>query len=351
MGFKMKSVASFKNETSVGLNRLPLGSKIQVENFNGEPREFTIVTNDSDASTTIEEAYNNEYIKSISYTKHESNLLSRGFKNYIINGGFDIWQRGTSFAGLAGSEYTVDRFRMDTKATNVSVSRAPGIKGHLYSMLLQFNSSEPCQILQKIESKYLSNKTITFRVTFKSNHNGLARLKLADGSGAVNFLLESPLIATDNTVQTITFTTTLGEISQDSLFASILFSNGDDKVSQVYLYEVQLEEGSIATPFEQRPIGLELSLCQRYYEKSNSNIAMFHYGSSTTSNRTGATVLYKVKKRITPVFTAGSLNNGNGATIVTALANNESIFIANEGVPSTTGISYMTGYEAEAEIY
>ena len=28
---------------------------------------------------------------------------------------------------------------------------------------------------------------------------------------------------------------------------------------------VQLEEGTIATPFEQRPYGLELSLCQRYY--------------------------------------------------------------------------------------
>jgi hypothetical protein len=28
---------------------------------------------------------------------------------------------------------------------------------------------------------------------------------------------------------------------------------------------IQLEQGSIATPFEQRPIGLELSLCQRYY--------------------------------------------------------------------------------------
>ena len=34
---------------------------------------------------------------------------------------------------------------------------------------------------------------------------------------------------------------------------------------------VQLEEGSVATPFEQRPYGLELSLCQRYYESSYSN--------------------------------------------------------------------------------
>ena len=30
--------------------------------------------------------------------------------------------------------------------------------------------------------------------------------------------------------------------------------------------KIQLEEGSIATPFEQRPIGLEMSLCQRYYQ-------------------------------------------------------------------------------------
>jgi hypothetical protein len=29
--------------------------------------------------------------------------------------------------------------------------------------------------------------------------------------------------------------------------------------------QVQLEEGSFATPFEQRPIGTELALCQRYY--------------------------------------------------------------------------------------
>jgi hypothetical protein len=35
-----------------------------------------------------------------------------------------------------------------------------------------------------------------------------------------------------------------------------------------YITGVQLEVGSVATPFERRPYGAELSLCQRYYQKS-----------------------------------------------------------------------------------
>ena len=35
--------------------------------------------------------------------------------------------------------------------------------------------------------------------------------------------------------------------------------------------QVQLEEGSVATPFEVRPIGLELALCQRYAQILTTN--------------------------------------------------------------------------------
>ena len=38
---------------------------------------------------------------------------------------------------------------------------------------------------------------------------------------------------------------------------------------------VQLEEGTQPTPFEQRPIGVELQMCQRYYWRQNSEVTGF----------------------------------------------------------------------------
>ena len=39
-----------------------------------------------------------------------------------------------------------------------------------------------------------------------------------------------------------------------------------------YLTGVQLEIGTVATPFEHRPIGTELGLAQRYFFKGNSSV-------------------------------------------------------------------------------
>jgi hypothetical protein len=53
-------------------------------------------------------------------------------------------------------------------------------------------------------------------------------------------------------------------------FQALLASAESRKQGWIDIAQVQLEEGSFATPFEQRPIGTELALCQRYYEKSYS---------------------------------------------------------------------------------
>lgn len=55
-----------------------------------------------------------------------------------------------------------------------------------------------------------------------------------------------------------------------------------------YVTGVQLETGSVATPFERRPYGTELMLCQRYYYRNfpNATVKMLStsgYSSSTTN--------------------------------------------------------------------
>ena len=74
-----------------------------------------------------------------------------------------------------------------------------------------------------------------------------------------------------------------------------------------YITGVQLEAGSVATPFERRPYGTELTLCQRYYELMNiGRIKCVYYAATAfeTSN-----VPYSVTKRASPTMsvTAGTM--------------------------------------------
>jgi hypothetical protein len=70
-----------------------------------------------------------------------------------------------------------------------------------------------------------------------------------------------------------------------------------------YITGVQLEVGSVATPFERRPYGTELSLCQRYYYKQFGGTSSIYIGGvglvvSTTALQT--VVPFPTQMRIAP---------------------------------------------------
>lgn len=109
--------------------------------------------------------------------------------------------------------------------------------------------------------------------------------------------------------------------------------------------QVQLEEGSVATPFEDRPIGLELSLCQRYYEIEQ--FAMVFYGSANMGWQQSTP--HKVYKRIQPTITI--LNPTGQTNIGTITAS------SNQNVTTLYGIlvgngntTVMTIYTASSEL-
>jgi hypothetical protein len=71
-----------------------------------------------------------------------------------------------------------------------------------------------------------------------------------------------------------------------------------------YITGVQLERGSVATPFEFRSIGQEFSLCERYYEVQNVDVSMpfpaICYANGVTAV---AYTRFRTKKRAAPSVT------------------------------------------------
>jgi hypothetical protein len=69
-----------------------------------------------------------------------------------------------------------------------------------------------------------------------------------------------------------------------------------------YITGVQLEVGSVATPFERRPFGAELVLCQRYFSRITGSNVAFGSGSAGSTTNTQFYVVYPQSMRAAPTI-------------------------------------------------
>jgi hypothetical protein len=134
---------------------------------------------------------------------------------------------------------------------------------------------------------------------------------------------------------------------------------GDTSVMAVsganfYITGVQFEAGSVATPFERRSYGLELSLCQRYYEVIDGWVANPNSSTSIVLNGT-----YKVSKRAAPTLSlststptfaiwGGGNFTGSGSTINATYLNSTTGFNINFGGFSGLGGTFVSNTGAMA---
>ena len=231
-----------------------------------------------------------------------------GFKNYIINGGFDIWQRGTNPITISGETFNADRW-LGWHSSGGTISPSSGAIGFASSVLVSGASAGGAFVNQKIEAINTINlgiegntkTTISFYCKADvagSNIKVEIRIPNAQDSWTGYTTPKSVIVgttSTDWTKYTVTF-----DLDFVYWTGIALVINGVSGVTNFYVCGVQLEKGSVATPFEQRPIGLELSLCQRYYE---ANIKCGYVGSPFNAGYSYGGVFTMSAKRVQPTFT------------------------------------------------
>ena len=307
-----------------------------------------------------------------------------GFKNYIINGNFDIWQRGTSqtsngygsddrwYNGANGSTKTHSRIVCtDTERAlfNASIFSRTVVSSTAGSG----NYVTKAQRIEDVSRLAGKTVTISFWAKADSNKNIAVNLGQSFGTGGSPSAsiggIGCQLIALTSTWQKKTITIALPSIvgktlgsdgaHTSSTVLSFGFDIGSNFASEYAnlgqqsgtfdIAQVQLEEGSIATPFEHRPYGLELSLCQRYLPTANG----FYAGHAATNAEVFLSVANDVVPRVPPtgiLYQLGGTvyytNVGSVITNITFFAgniNSNTIKINPTGAPLTIGQGVMVG--------
>jgi hypothetical protein len=261
----------------------------------------------------------------------DSNLISwrepTMFRNRVINGNFDIWQRGTSLSQNTGSSFLADRWLHRVGNGQGTLSRqANDLSSFKAAYFFRFaqttlSTDSVLYLLQRIEDVIsLSGENTTLSFWAKANTSKTISVNLNQNFGSGGSSTVSNIGTTNINLTTVwekfTITFSIPSVAGKTIGANNyleLYFNLASFVNTTFTFDiaqVQLEPGSIATPFEFRPYGTELALCQRYYE---SGEFMYLLTNSAGSTYAGYLINYKVNKRAaSPTFTVKDYAGNSG---------------------------------------
>jgi hypothetical protein len=242
------------------------------------------------------------------------------FRNRIINGDCSVAQRGNVAVSSNTTAYGgCDRIAIQTSGfTTVSgtIAQAGTIGSGTSSSgyVQQFGGvtttgSGTIAFIQRIEAincADLNSKTVTISLTLYQDTGStlsptinLYKPNALDNWSASTFLQGTAVSLPTTSRTRFTFTATLGATdASNGLAVQVVFPVGAVSSKFFQISDIQLELGSSATPFERRPIGTELSLCQRYYELGTAMLNTSAPGATSiyVSNQAN----FKVTKRAIP---------------------------------------------------
>lgn len=316
-------------------------------------------TGDLDSVTAI--VYGVEQVLDNSLNRLRQSYTSR--KNVLINGNFDLWQRGVALDGspYTGTDdvYTADRWIRSLDLS--SITGTPSIEQKAFSSFqtkiphypkyyvdisappsYTFPTNGHLSFEQRIEDvRTFANKNITISFWAKGTAEGQILLGYTRNFGGTTpqndyFKIAYPTIGT--AWRKYSYTVPVGSIPQsrtegfdsngfpNSYFALCFYLACKDDIrgntegdlqytGTLSIAQVQVEQGARATEFEIRDTKEELALAQRYYQISqggwNGNI-------SNASTNYGNTSVFATPMRAIPtVDDAENLINTRFVTVTT----------------------------------
>jgi hypothetical protein len=281
--------------------------------------------------------------------------------NFIINGGFDVWQRGTSFTAI--SAYSADRWQNYRNGSGTaSISReafTPGsapVAGYEGSYFMRFNQTVAGTgatgsiIQQHVEDvRSCAGQTVTASFWAKADSPRTLKTSFNQIFGTAGAAAIYDVGVTDHSVTTawqrfsvsVYMPSISGKTVGPNSYMSMVFNMVLNSTQTFDIWGVQLEQGSVATAFRRNApsIQAELAACQRYYYRMNaySTNARFGHVSMISSTVAFAVIPLPVTMRAisssvewtgtasnyniytTSRFVVNSVSGGGGGTLNSAL--------------------------------
>ena len=287
--------------------------------------------------------------------KETCDLVGSGRRNLLINGGFDVWQRGTTFTTPSAHYYAADRwqiYRASSSLTtttresfNVGQSEVPGNPRHFMRVSNVPDADQTwLEIAQHIEDvTQFSDKWVTLSFWMRANKPQEAQEDYwtfqynfgSGGSPSSDYqaamtpkfdiytkwrYYEFPVYLADIQGKTIG----TDGVHTSSLKLQLLRGNAVAADTYYDIANVQLELGRGATPFENRSYGEELALCQRYYHlylDSDTNASNQAPTTPAIVYNNTSLIWCPIQHRL-PMRIAPSLDKVDGSNYYTVFYNN-----------------------------
>lgn len=321
--------------------------------------------------------------------------------NALMNGDFQVAQRGTSFVSTGifvnnDDAYVLDRWYIlsdgnDAIDVTQNTAEAPFSGGYCIALDVETVNKKfgIAQIIEKQNCNGLLGQTVT--LSFKAKVSSTTKLDnvkcaIVAWSGTADVVTSdivsawgvegtNPTLIANATYEntpanlnvttswrTFTVTAAVDTASANNIIVFIWSDVTDTTLGDfLYVTDVKLEAGSIATPYQREPSSTAFLRCQRYFVSAINTPGLFWHDAgniATTYGLTGASfsqrLTFRVPMRASPTVTIRGIWTVTNASQPTASANQSAIrldtTVTITGAASAAASTTDVGWDANIEM-